>query len=47
MDKSQIPSVIVECGFLSNEEEKILLQRDDYQNLLVEGILNGVKKAIQ
>lgn len=42
VDKSTIPTVIVECGFLSNEEEKKLLQTDLYQEQLAEGILNGI-----
>ena len=28
----KIPSVVVECGFLSNEEETKLLSTDEYQN---------------
>ena len=35
IDKTNIPVVIVECGFISNEEEAILLQNDEYQNKLV------------
>lgn len=42
IDNSTIPAVIVECGFLSNEDEKQLLQQEDYQNKLVDGILNGI-----
>lgn len=42
MDNSKIPSVIIECGFLSNPEESILLQNDDYQNSLAWGIYTGI-----
>lgn len=42
MDNAKIPAVIVECGFLSNEEEKNLLQQEAYQNKLVTGIVNGI-----
>lgn len=35
IDKTNIPVVIVECGFISNKEEATLLQDDDYQNNLV------------
>lgn len=42
MDNSKIPSTIIECGFLSNEEECALLQSDDYQNRLAWGIYTGV-----
>ena len=38
----EIPLVLVECGFLSNEEENVLLHNDDYQNKLVWSIYSGV-----
>lgn len=38
----EIPTVIVECGFLSNPEEEKLLQQDDYQETLAWGIYNGI-----
>ena len=38
----EIPLTIVECGFLSNEEEEKKLQEDDYQNRLAWGIYNGI-----
>lgn len=38
IDKSKIPAVIVECGFLSNNEEKNLLITEEYQQKLAEGI---------
>ena len=44
IDKSTIPAVIVECGFLSNKEECALLQDDSYQEKLAEGIKNGIIK---
>ncbi len=36
VDKTKIPVVIVECGFISNEEEANLLKEEDYQLKLVE-----------
>lgn len=42
MDNSKIPSVIIECGFLSNLEEANLLQTDEYQNSLAWGIYTGI-----
>lgn len=42
MDNSKIPSVIIECGFLSNIEESELLQKDEYQNKLAWGIYTGI-----
>lgn len=41
-DKAEIPTTIVECGFLSNEEELMLLQTGEYQDKIVEGIIEGV-----
>jgi N-acetylmuramoyl-L-alanine amidase len=38
----EIPTTIVECGFLSNPEEEQNLQNDEYQNKLAWGIYNGI-----
>ena len=38
----EIPTTIVECGFLSNTDEEQLLLNDDYQNKLAWGIYNGI-----
>ena len=38
----EIPTTIVECGFLSNEAEKQNLLNDSYQNRLAWGIYNGI-----
>ena len=38
----EIPTTIVECGFLSNQKEKELLLSDNYQNRLAWGIYNGI-----
>ena len=37
------PSCTVECGFFSNAEEEAKLQTEEYQNELVEAIVNGIK----
>ena len=42
IDHVEIPTAIVECGFLSNEEEEKLLQKDEYQNKLAWGIFTGI-----
>lgn len=42
MKHVEIPISIVECGFLSNQEEEKLLLQDDYQNRLAWGIYNGI-----
>lgn len=38
----EIPTTIVECGFLSNPEEEKKLLDDSYQNRLAWGIYNGI-----
>lgn len=38
----EIPTTIVECGFLSNPQEKENLLNDSYQNRLAWGIYNGI-----
>lgn len=38
----EIPTTIVECGFLSNPQERSDLLNDSYQNRLAWGIYNGI-----
>ena len=38
----EIPTTIVECGFLSNPDEEKKLLEDEYQNRLAWGIYNGI-----
>lgn len=38
----EIPTTIVECGFLSNQEEEKKLLEDSYQDRLAWGIYNGI-----
>ena len=40
----EIPTAIVECGFLSNDEEAQMLINEEYQDKLVRGICNGIMK---
>ena len=42
VDHVEIPLTIVECGFLSNQEELSLLMQDDYQDQLAFGIYTGI-----
>ncbi len=44
---SAAPSVIVECGFLSNEEEEKLLLNEAYQEKIVDAIYLGIVKFLQ
>ena len=38
----EIPTSIVECGFLSNPREKEELKQEEYQDKLAWGIYNGI-----
>lgn len=38
MDNSKVPTVTVECGFLSNNEESKNLQESSYQEKIAWGI---------
>ena len=47
LNYSSIPAVLVECGFLSNPQEEIQLQEEEYQNRLAWGIYNGIISYFQ
>lgn len=47
IDKTTIPVVIVECGFLSNSDECAKLQDASYQVQLVEGIITGIETYLR
>lgn len=40
--KLNIPGVLIECGFLSNAKERKLLQDSEYQDKLVDSIVEGL-----
>ena len=44
LNNTEIPSVIVECGFISNAEEAENLKKDEYQQKLAEAIYAGIEK---
>ena len=41
------PSVIVECGFLSNESEAKLLGDSAYQEKIAKAIVDGIREYLQ
>lgn len=41
------PSVIIECGFLSNDDECKKLQNKEYQKQLSYGILRGIREYVE
>ncbi len=43
LKKSPVPSVLVETGFISNEEEKALLVDPKYQEKVAEAIMEGIQ----
>jgi N-acetylmuramoyl-L-alanine amidase len=40
------PAVLIECGFLSNHDEELLLQNPAYQRLLAKLIAQGAEKYL-
>jgi N-acetylmuramoyl-L-alanine amidase len=44
LSETDIPSVVVECGFLSNEKDLTRLKSDEYQSQLAGAIFNGITK---
>jgi len=44
LKSSSVPSVIVECGFLSNPQEERLLNQSDYQDKVAWSIYSGIIK---
>lgn len=47
LKKVTCPVVIVECGFLSNPTEEMLLTEEDYQEKMAQGISKGVLAYIK
>ena len=45
--KTEMPSCLVETGFLSSTKERQKLAEDDYQDKIVEGIYNGIKSYFE
>ncbi|OZV11815.1 hypothetical protein CIW83_12235 [Tissierella sp. P1] len=43
LNQTKMPAIIVEYGFLSNENEEKLLLNDSYQDKVVDSIVNGLE----
>lgn len=41
---NEIPSILIECGFLSNAEEERLLSQDEYQEKIAWSIYTGIMR---
>ena len=46
LKRTEVPTVIVECGFLSNNEEAEKLVTKEYQQLLAEAITQGIQTCL-
>lgn len=44
---TEMPAVLVECGFLTNKNEKDMLATQMYQDKIAQGIVNGLVKYIE
>lgn len=40
----KVPGILIECGFLSNKNERYLLNNSDYQDKIVQTIIKGLIK---
>lgn len=47
LKRTEVPTIIVECGFLSNWEEAELLKDEEYQEKVAESIANGIKAYLE
>lgn len=41
------PGVLIECGFMSNQQEAKTLQQESYQKKLIQGICDGIQQCNQ
>lgn len=47
LNRSEVPTVLLELGFLSNKDEVLLISDDSYQNILTKGVANAVDKILK
>lgn len=43
LNQTNMPAILIECGFLSNEKESKLLSTNKYQNKIVDAIAKGIE----
>lgn len=46
LNRTYMEAVLIEIGYMSNPEELDIIITRDYQNLVVQGIVNGVKEYL-
>lgn len=44
LNRTNMPAILIETGFMSNPEELKLITNEDYQNKFIQGIINGIEK---
>lgn len=47
LKRTEVPTVIVECGFLSNREEAEKLSKEEYQQEMAEAISSGIRECLR
>lgn len=47
LKRTEVPTIIVECGFLSNHEEAEKLVTDEYQQEVAEAIVKGIEACMK
>lgn len=47
LNESEYPGIIVECGYLTNEEEELLLKTSEYQTKIAYAIVCGVVRFFE
>ena len=47
LKRTEVPTLIIECGFLSNQSEAQKLTEEDYQNSLARVIADGIEECLQ
>jgi len=45
LQNATVPATILHVGYLSNKQEAILLEKEDYRQRIADGIYNGIVKA--
>lgn len=46
LKRTEVPTIIVECGFLSNQEEADKLVTEEYQQQIAEAIVQGIESCL-
>lgn len=44
LNQTKMPAILIECGFISNENEEKLLLTDEYQNRVIDSIVDGLER---